>query len=152
MTDDVVALSDKTNVGMPIRNLIGLISAVCLGAWGFFGIQERLNKVETNYILMQADVVKNSTFSRDWPLRKAGSLPQDSEQNMLIEALSRLQEDQAQLYEDLIQNGSPLDKQQALTLDFFRQRIESLENTVEGIKDKVLTMSAQLKFSNGGTH
>ena len=152
MTEDVVALSDKTNVGMPIRNLIGLISAVCLGAWGFFGIQERLNKVETNYILMQADVVKNSTFSRDWPLGKAGSLPQDSEQYMLIEALSRLQEDQSQLYEDLIQNGSPLDKQQALTLDFFRQRIEGLENTVDGIKDKVLTMSAQLKFSNGGTH
>ena len=86
--DDVVALSDKTNVGMPVRNLIGLIGAVCVGAWAFFGIQERLNIVETNQILMQADVTKNSTFVRDWPLGKAGSLPQDSEQFMLIEHLS----------------------------------------------------------------
>ena len=33
MTDDV-SLSDKTSVGMPIRNLIGLIGTVCVGAWG----------------------------------------------------------------------------------------------------------------------
>ena len=146
--NDGVSFSDKTSVGMPIRNLIGLIGAVCVGAWGYFGILERLNKVETNYILMQADVVKNSTFSRDWPLGKAGSLPQDSEQYMLIESLSRMIEDQTKKYEDLIQNGSPLDKQQALTLDFYQQRIEALERKVESLKDRV----AQIKFSNGATH
>ena len=148
MTDDVVALSDRTNVGMPIRNLIGLIGTICVGAWGYFGILERLNKVETNYILMQADVVKNSTFSRDWPLGKAGSLPQDSEQYMLIESLSRMIEDQTTKHENLVQNGSPLDKQQALTLVFYQQRIEALERKVEALKDRV----AQIKFSNGVTH
>ena len=66
MTDDV-SLSDKTSVGMPIRNLIGLIGTVCVGAWGYFGILERLNVIETNQILMQADVTKNSTFSELWP-------------------------------------------------------------------------------------
>ena len=147
MTDDV-SLSDKTSVGMPIRNLIGLIGTVCVGAWGYFGILERLNKVKTNYILMQSDVVKNSTFSRDWPLGKAGSLPQDSEQYMLIESLSRMIEDQTQKHENLVQNGSPLDKQQALTLDFYQQRIEALERKVESLKDRV----AQIKFSNGATH
>jgi len=146
--DDVVSLSDRTNVGMPIRNLIGLIGTICVGAWGYFGILERLNKVETNYILMQADVVKNSTFSRDWPLGKAGSLPQDSEQYMLIESLSRMIEDQTAKHESLVQNGSPLDKQQALTLDFYKQRIEALERKVEVLKDRV----AQMKFSNGATH
>ena len=148
MTEDVVALSDRTNVGMPIRNLIGLIGTICVGAWGYFGILERLNKVETNYILMQADVVKNSTFSRDWPLGKAGSLPQDSEQYMLIESLSRMIEDQTAKHENLVQNGSPLDKQQALTLVFYQQRIEALERKVEALKDRV----AQIKFSNGVTH
>ena len=146
--DEGVNLSDKTSVGMPIRNLIGLIGTVCVGAWGYFGILERLNKVETNYILMQSDVVKNSTFSRDWPLGKAGSLPQDSEQYMLIESLSRMIEDQTQKHENLVQNGSPLDKQQALTLAFYQQRIEALERKVEALKDRV----AQLKFSNGVTH
>ena len=44
MTDDV-SLSDKTSVGMPIRNLIGLIGTVCVGAWGYFGILERLSLI-----------------------------------------------------------------------------------------------------------
>ena len=67
MVDEGVSLSDKTTVGMPIRNLIGLIGTICVGAWGYFGILERLNVVETNQILMQADVTKNSTFSELWP-------------------------------------------------------------------------------------
>ena len=45
-----------------------------------------------------------------------------------------------------IENGdAPFDRQQALTLDFYRQRIEALEKKVEILKDKV----AQIKFSNG---
>ena len=67
MSDEGVSLSDRTTVGMPIRNLIGLIGTICVGAWGYFGILERLNVVETNQILMQADVTKNSTFSELWP-------------------------------------------------------------------------------------
>ncbi len=69
MTDDV-SLSDKTSVGMPIRNLIGLIGTVCVGAWGYFGILERLNVVETNQILMSADVTKNSTFTEKMAQRR----------------------------------------------------------------------------------
>jgi hypothetical protein len=87
-TEDVVALSDKTNVGMPVRNLIGLIGAVCVGAWGYFGLLERLNVIETNQILMSADVTKNSTFTLEWPRGTLGSLPADAEQFMLIEHLS----------------------------------------------------------------
>ena len=67
MSDEGVSLSDRTRVGMPIRNLIGLIGTICVGAWGYFGILERLNVIETNQILMQADVTKNSTFSELWP-------------------------------------------------------------------------------------
>ena len=149
MTDEpAVILSDRTTVGLPIKNMIALVASACVAVWGYFGVIERINKLETNHILMQSDVVKNSTFSRDWPLGKAGSLPQDSEQYMLIESLSRMIEDQTAKHENLVQNGSPLDKQQALTLDFYQQRIEALERKVETLKDRV----AQMKFSNGATH
>ena len=142
MVDDVVALSDKTNVGMPVRNLIGLIGAVCVGAWGYFGVLERLNKVETNYILMQSAVEKNSTFSELWPRGELGALPDDAEQYMLIEHLSR----EFSKLQSMIEGGNaPFDRQLALTLDFYRQRIETLEDKVEILKDKV----AQIKFSNG---
>jgi hypothetical protein len=143
--DDVVALSDKTNVGMPVRNLIGLIGAVCVGAWGYFGVLERLNVVETNQILMSADVTKNSIFSTEWPRGSLGSLPADAEQFMLIEHLSGEFE---KLLKNIEDGNAPFDRQQALTLDFYRQRIEALEEKVEILKDKV----AQIKFSNGVAH
>ena len=144
-TDEVVALSDRTSVGMPIRNLIGLIGAVCVGAWAFFGVQERLNIVETNQILMQADVTKNSIFSEKWPRGELGSLPADAEQFMLIEHLSGEFE---KLLNNIEGGNAPFDRQQALTLDFYRQRIEALEKKVEILKDKM----AQIKFGNGVTH
>jgi len=144
-TEDVVALSDKTNVGMPVRNLIGLIGSVCLGAWGYFGVLERLNKVETNYILMQSSVSKNSNFSELWPRGELGALPADAEQFMLIEHLSGEFE---KLLKNIEDGNAPFDRQQALTLDFYRQRIEALEKKVEILKDKM----AQIKFSNGGLH
>ena len=143
--EDVVALSDKTNVGMPVRNLIGLIGAVCVGAWGYFGVLERLNKVETNYILMQSAVTKNSTFSELWPRGELGALPDDAEQYMLIEHLSGEFE---KLLKNIEDGNAPFDRQQALTLDFYRQRIETLEDKVEILKDKV----AQIKFGNGVAH
>ena len=145
---DAIDVSDRTKFAMPIRNLISLIASVAVGVWAYFGIIERLNTIETNYILMQSDVVKNSTFSRDWPLGKAGSLPQDSEQYMLIESLSRMTDSLTAKHENLVQNGSPLDKQQALTLAFYEQRLKILETKMETLKDRV----AQMKFSNGATH
>jgi len=145
VADEGVSFSDKTSVGMPIRNLIGLIGAVCVGAWAFFGIQERLNIVETNQILMQADVTKNSIFSEKWPRGELGSLPADAEQFMLIEHLSGEFE---KLLNNIEGGNAPFDRQQALTLDFYRQRIEALEKKVEILKDKM----AQIKFGNGVTH
>ena len=142
MADEGVHLSDKTSVGMPIRNLIGLIGAVCVGAWGYFGILERLNVVETNQILMSADVTKNSTFTEKWPRGELGALPADAEQFMLIEHFSGEFE---KLLKNIEDGNAPFDRQQALTLDFYRQRIEALEQKVEILKDKV----AQIKFSNG---
>ena len=142
MADDGVNLSDRTSVGMPIRNLIGLIGTVCVGAWGYFGILERLNVVETNQILMSADVTKNSTFTEKWPRGELGALPADAEQFMLIEHLSGEFE---QLLDNVESRNAPFDRQQALTLDFYRQRIEALEAKVEILKDKV----ALLKSQNG---
>ena len=145
MADDGVSFSDKTSVGMPIRNLIGLIGTVCVGAWAFFGIQESLNIVETNQILMAANVTKNSTFTEKWPRGELGALPADAEQFMLIEHLSGEFE---KLLDNIESGNAPFDRQQALTLDFYRQRIEALEGKVETLKDKM----AQIKFSNGAAH
>ena len=43
----MVKLNENTNVSLPIRNLIALVAAVAIGVWAYFGIVERLNKLET---------------------------------------------------------------------------------------------------------
>ena len=139
---DAIDVSDRTKFAMPIRNLISLIASVAVGVWAYFGIIERLNRIETNNILMQADLIKNTEFRIKWPRGDLGSLPADAEQFMLIEHLSGEFE---KLLKNIEDGNAPFDRQQALTLDFYRQRIEALEKKVEILKDKV----AQIKFSNG---
>ena len=127
---------------MPVRNLISLIASVGVGVWAYFGIIERLNRIETNNILMQADLVKNTEFRIKWPRGDLGSLPADAEQFMLIEHLSG---EFDKLLSNIETGKAPFDQQQALTLDFYKQRIETLEGKVETLKDNV----ANLKAHNG---
>ena len=139
---DAIDVSDKTKFAMPVRNLISLVASVAVGVWAYFGIIERLNRIETEMILVNSDLVKNTEFRIKWPRGDLGSLPADAEQFMLIEHLSGEFE---KLLDNVESGNAPFDRQQALTLDFYRQRIESLEQKVEILKDKV----AQIKFSNG---
>ena len=139
---DPIDVSDRTKFAMPIRNLISLIASVAVGVWAYFGIIERLNRIETEMILVNSDLVKNTEFRIKWPRGDLGSLPADAEQFMLIEHLSGE-------FDKLLQNietgKAPFDQQQALTLDFYKQRIETLEGKVETLKDNV----ANLKAHNG---
>ena len=41
-----IKIDDNTSIGLPLRNLIGLIAAVVIGAWFAFGVIERLNALE----------------------------------------------------------------------------------------------------------
>ena len=139
---DAIDVSDKTKFAMPVRNLISLIASVGVGVWAYFGIIERLNRIETNNILMQADLIKNTEFRIKWPRGDLGSLPADAEQFMLIEHLSG---EFDKLLSNIETGKAPFDQQQALTVDFYKQRIETLEGKVETLKDNV----ANLKAHNG---
>jgi hypothetical protein len=140
--EEPLNVSDNTKFAMPVRNLISLIIAVALGVWAYFGIVERLNKIETQMVLFESDLVKNTEFRIKWPRGELGSLPADSEQFMLIEHLSG---EFDKLLSNIETGKAPFDQQQALTLDFYRQRIESLEGHVEKLKDDLASIKA-----NGG--
>tara|TARA_B100000035_G_C20856695_1_gene489962 strand:- start:231 stop:638 length:408 start_codon:yes stop_codon:yes gene_type:complete len=128
-------LSDNTNVAMPIRNLVSIIIAVAVGVWAYFGIIERLNKVETDITLMTADLEKNTEFRIKWPRGELGSLPADSEQFMLIEHLAKEFE---KLQVNIEEGKAPYDQQQKLTLDYYEMRIKKLEDQLDKLKDKVV--------------
>ena len=138
-------LDDNTRFAMPVRNLISLVVAVAFGLWAWFGVIERLNKIETNLILVQADLVKNTEFRIKWPRGDLGTTPADSEQFMLIEHLAGEFE---KLSDELDTGKAPHDQQQALTLQFFEKRISALEERIESLRDAI----ASLKASNGGNN
>ena len=135
-------LDDSTRFAMPIRNLISIVSAVAGGVWAWFGVQERLNRVETQQILTKSDLEKNTEFRIKWPRGELGSLPADSEQFMLIEHLSRTFE---KLSTNLEEGRAPFDQQQALTLQFYEKRIAALERKLEEVKDQISDIKANGK-------
>ena len=130
-------LSDSTSISMPARNLISIVAAVCIGVWAFFGIQERLNRLETRVTLSEADLTKNTEFRIKWPRGELGSLPADAQQDLLIEFMAAQQEGMAEEMESMMSNTVNIKRAQ--------QDIERLLNDVEKLKDK-------LRESNNGSH
>ena len=139
MADAPTELNDNTRFAMPVRNLISLVVAVAFGVWAYFGIIERLNKIETNLILVQSDLVKNTEFRIKWPRGDLGTTPADSEQFMLIEHLAGELE---KLQENIETGKAPFDQQQALTLEFYEKRITQAEERLETIRDQIASIKA----------
>jgi len=135
-------IDDGTRFAMPVRNLISLVVAVALGVWAYFGVIERLNKIETQAILVQADLIKNTEFRIKWPRGDLGTTPADSEQFMLIEHLAGELE---KLQENIETGKAPFDQQQALTLEFYEKRITQAEERLETLRDQLASIKA-----NGG--
>mgnify|MGYP003134368822 FL=1 len=84
-------ISDQTSIAMPMRNLISIIIVIAVGVWGYFGIVERLNNLETSKQLMEADLLK-----------KAEQTPKNLEMLMLIEMNAKMiEKHQKQLDENI---------------------------------------------------
>lgn len=125
-------ISDNTEVALPLRNIISMVAAASIATWAYFGIIERLNKVETNITMMNADVGMNTEFRIKWPRGEMGSLPADSEQYMLIEHLTGELEN---LQTEIEEGRAPYDQQQKLTLEFYEKRITTLEAHIEKLRN-----------------
>ena len=127
--------NESTNVAMPIRNLISIIAAVAVGAWAFFGVQEKLNTHATQLEIMDKDLVMNTEFRIKWPRGLLGSLPADSEQFMLIEELYK-QSDKVQTRVDGMLHNE-------VNIAALEKAVGKLQKDVEKLKDK------QRSFANG---
>ena len=119
-------ISDNTNIGLPLRNLIGLIMAVAAGAWFAFGVIERLNRLET----------KNQLFEKDL-LEASVQKPIDQEQFMLLEWQAKQIEKMQKQLEDNVHTGVMLKQHE--------NEIAKLKKDIEKLKDA----TRDIKFSNG---
>ena len=131
---DRLDVSDKTAISMPMRNLLAILSATAVGVWAFFGVQERLNTLETRVTLSESDLIKNTEFRIGWPRGEMGALPADAQQDLLIEFLSSQIESMMEDMESMMSNTVNIKRAQ--------HDIERLLDDVEKLKDK-------LRESNG---
>ena len=126
---DRLDVSDKTAISMPMRNLLAILSATAVGVWAFFGVQERLNTLETRVTLSESDLIKNTEFRIGWPRGEMGALPADAQQDLLIEFLSGQLEAMMEDMESMMSNSVNIKRAQ--------HDIERLLDDVEKIKDKI---------------
>ena len=143
-------ISDSTAVSMPMKNLLAIIAAVAVGVWAYFGVIERLNKLETNTTLLTKDleqaeealgidIEKNNEFRIKWPRGDLGSPPADSEQFMLIEFLSGQVEAIQKELQGMMNNK--------VNIERLQKDVEKALSDIEELKDKI----RDTKISNG-TH
>ena len=128
-------ISEEAAVQMPMKTVASLIALVAIGTWAYFGINEALNKHNTQLELMERDLELNSEFRIKWPRGLLGSLPADSEQFMLIEELYK-QTDKMQIRLDSMMHNE-------VNIEALSKAVNKLQGDVEKLKDK------QRSFANG---
>ena len=114
----MLSLSEKTEIGLPLKNLIGLLGVAVTTAWAYFGIIERLNNIETRATLFEADLLK-----------AADQKPIDQEQYMLLEFTATQLEKVTTEMESMMNNR--------VNIDFLKKQVDKLQRDVEELKDKV---------------
>ena len=141
-------ISDATAVSMPMKNLLAIIAAVCVGVWAYFGVLERLTSLETKAQLAEKDLEqsvemllqdleKNTEFRIKWPRGEMGSLPADSEQFMLIEDLYNSVEKIEKHLEDI--------KNNRINIEFLQKQMSKANEDIEKLKDA----DREHKYTNG---
>ena len=144
-------ISDSTSISMPMRNLISIVAAVAVGVWVYFGVIERLNKLETISVLLEKDmsaederlhneVTKNTEFRIKYPRGELGQSSQDIEQFMLIEDLYK-SVDRMQEHLDSMANNK-------VNIEFLTKQLEKAQENIEKLKDA----DREIVYKNGNGH
>jgi len=84
-----VKLNDKSEITIPLRNLIALLVFVTVMSIGYFELVSRISFLEHNHGLMDIHVQQNNEFRVKWPRGELGALPDDAEQNMRLQYLEK---------------------------------------------------------------
>jgi len=113
-----IKIDDNTSIGLPLRNLIGLVAAVIVGAWFAFGVIERLNALETANKLFEQDLLEASAQK-----------PIDQEQFMLLEHIAEGLEKLTIRVDGMMNNRVNIER---LQMDVERLRVDT-----EKLKDSV---------------
>ena len=135
-------LSDNTAISMPIRNMIAIIGAICLGVWAYFGVTEKINQHSTTLQLIDNEIKSNTEFRIKYPRGELGQSQNDLEQFMLIEELYT-QMDRMQKHLDSMSNNK-------INIEFLKEQMEKAQTNIEKLKDAAREIV--YKNGNGDSH
>jgi hypothetical protein len=110
-------LSDQTSVALPVKNIVAIISAIVVAVWTYFGIVERLNRLETNEKLMAQDLLK-----------KAEQTPKNQEMYMLIEYQAKSIEKHSKQLEENVHTK--------VLIAQLEKKVEKLEKELDTLRGK----------------
>ena len=148
MKDKTMKISDQTSISMPMRNLLSIVAAVAVGVWAYFGVIERLNKLETQSVLQEKDmraederlhneVKQNTEFRIKYPRGELGQSSQDIEQFMLIEDLYKSVERMQKHLDDMSNNK--------VNIEFLKEQMEKAQENNDKLKDA----DREIVYKNG---
>ena len=109
--------SDQTQVSLPIKNMLAIVSTIVVAVWTYFGIVERLNRIETNEKLMAQDLLK-----------KAEQTPKNQEMYMLIEYQAKALEKHAKQLEENVHTK--------VIIQQLEKKIDKLEKELDKVRGK----------------
>ena len=110
-------VSDQTSVALPIKNIVAIISAIVVAVWTYFGIVERLNRLETNEKLMAQDLLK-----------KAEQTPKNQELFMLIEYQAKALDKHSKQLEENVHTK--------VLISQLEKKVDKLEKELDSVRGK----------------
>ena len=60
-----LAVSEESNIAIPLRNLISLLGAVAAAVWGYSVLEGRINTLESSLVMVEKDIEELQQANRD---------------------------------------------------------------------------------------
>ena len=106
-------INEGTKVSTDLKTILSIVAGVAVGVWVYFGIEERLNRLETADTLFQADLLK-----------KAEQEPKNLEIYMLIEHLAGQIES--------IEKEIEASRYNKVNIDHLKEQVDALQKKING--------------------
>ena len=106
-------LNEGTKVSTDLKTILSIVAGVAIGVWVYFGLEERLNRLETADTLFQADLLK-----------KAEQEPKNLELYMLIEHLAGQIES--------IEKEIDASRYNKVNIDHLKEQVDMLQKKMNG--------------------
>tara|TARA_B100001079_G_C16221443_1_gene430456 strand:- start:332 stop:634 length:303 start_codon:yes stop_codon:yes gene_type:complete len=94
-------LSEKSQVKLDIKTLIGIVIGIVTVAGIWFDLTAKISNIEASIMRLEYNQTLNDEFRIKWPRGEMGALPDDAKQDLRIEYLQKDVEKLQEIIEEL---------------------------------------------------